>query len=81
SLLYGDTNAAILGATVPVGDQTFVTWEMQLGVEYRHELSMGDVFVRAGFEAQLWDVPTIALGLFDGDVSLYGPSFAVGLTY
>ena len=89
SILYGDSdidlNVNIPGLLVgPLNNvatfknQTLPIWEVQLGLEYNHDISNGALFARAGVEAQVWQVPPVLLGLGDDHLGFFGPTFSIG---
>ena len=84
SILFGDTDINVSppppGVTVAtLNNQTMPIWEMQLGLEYNRKTSYGNLFARAGVEAQVWDVPPVVIGLFDTHIGFFGPTFAIGV--
>jgi len=90
SILFGDSDID-LNVNVPpfvplaannaatLKNQTLPIWEIQLGLEYNRETGFGDLFARAGVEAQVWEVPPVLLGLGDDHLGFFGPTFAIGL--
>jgi hypothetical protein len=85
SLLFGEADINLStpipplnGTIATVPNTTIAVWEIQLGVEYRRCMRYGTAIVRAGVEGQMWEQPSIALGLLDSNVGFFGPTFALG---
>lgn len=62
------------------GDTTLRIYEMQTGVQYEREMSNGAaVFVRATWEAQMWEGVARDSAVSAGDMGLAGGALAIGL--
>lgn len=89
SLLYGNNDATIdlTGAGIGVGavslvadQQTLEIFELRLGAEWSRDLGNGArFFTQTAYEAQVWNVAPIALGLLDSQVGFSGLAFNIGI--
>ncbi|MGH7129638.1 MAG: Lpg1974 family pore-forming outer membrane protein, partial [Planctomycetaceae bacterium] len=76
-------NAAgvVINSARTTGDDFISTGEFGLGVQYGGELgSSTGVFVRAGYEAQLWTDVGGPLVIDDGDLALHGLIISIGVS-
>lgn len=82
SIILTDNDISIPGLLSVSGeDSTMKIWEARIGLDRKSQLT-GRVNWIAGIalEAQNWDAAPIA-GLIGNDISLYGPTFRLGLNY
>lgn len=82
SILLTDNEIEIPGLLSVVGDEsTMKIWEAQLGVSRTYKFSSrADLLTEFSFETQNWDMAPIA-GLIGNDITLFGPSMRLGLSF
>ncbi|TWU19131.1 hypothetical protein [Allorhodopirellula heiligendammensis] len=82
SILLTDNEIQIPGLISIIGEEsTMKVWEGQVGVGRTFDLyNRADLVTEVSFEAQNWDAAAIA-GLVGNDISLFGPTFRIGLSF
>ncbi len=80
ALLFGDIDvysAFRSGGLLSIRDEFVQVWEIQFGLGYDHDCSLGTLNAGIFWEAQRWDSDSDSLG----DLGLHGLSLMAGLTY
>lgn len=83
SFLYGNTSVdAPLAPGLQIGDEWVDIWEGRAGVEWTGPSASGNAlfFVRALFEGQYWNVPSVGPA-GSPDLNFLGPTLSVGFVF
>lgn len=86
SFLFGTASFGVVDTFIPIGavsvdliDQILSVSEINLGVQYEREASIGTIFARVAIEGQVWEVPPVILGIGDNNVGFFGAAFSLGV--